>query len=73
MAVFSKKKMYTVMEAADLLRVHTNTVYKMCRTGRLPAYKMNGNYRISGEALEGLKINYDTKPGPKPKRKEGAE
>lgn len=68
MAVFTNE-MYTVAEAAQILRVHTNTVYKMCRTGRLQAYKMNGNYRISGEALEGLKINYDTKPGPKPGRK----
>lgn len=73
MAVFRKNAVYTVDEAAERLRVHPNTIYRLCRSGRLAAYKMNGNrYRIPGSELEKLKWGPE-KPGPKPKQKEGEQ
>jgi len=66
---FFTKELYTVKEAADALRCHTNTVYKMIRSGRLPAYKMRESYRIYGKDLEALRLP-DLRPGPKPKQKE---
>jgi len=41
----------TVEEAAKLLKAHTNTVYKMCRQGRLPSVKMGREWRIDKEKL----------------------
>lgn len=64
---FFTKELYTVKEAADALHVHTNTIYKMVRSGRLPAYKLGGNsYRIYGKDLEALRLP-EKRPGPKPK------
>ena len=75
MADFNKET-YTVKEAAAKLRVHTNTIYKMVRSGRLPAMKLCGEsrpgYRIYGKDLEALKFNYtpESKPGRKTDQKE---
>jgi excisionase family DNA binding protein len=41
----------TVDEVAKILRAHTNTVYKLCRTGQLPATKIGKEWRISREKL----------------------
>lgn len=36
----------TVEEVAKILKMHTNTVYKMCREGGLPAVKIGKEWRI---------------------------
>jgi excisionase family DNA binding protein len=36
----------TLEEAAALLRVSPNTVYKMCREGKIPAAKVGRQWRI---------------------------
>jgi excisionase family DNA binding protein len=36
----------TVKEVAKSLKIHTNTVYKMCRQGTIPAVKMGKEWRI---------------------------
>lgn len=41
----------TVDEVAKILRAHTNTVYKLCRKGELPATKVGKEWRISQEKL----------------------
>lgn len=41
----------TVEEVAKLLKAHTNTVYKMCRQGRLPSVKMGKEWRIDKQKL----------------------
>ncbi|AFM28030.1 helix-turn-helix domain-containing protein [Desulfomonile tiedjei] len=41
----------TVEEVASILRAHTNTVYKMCRLGQLPAAKFGKEWRIDREKL----------------------
>lgn len=46
--------MLTVDEVATLMRVHRNTVYRWCRSGRLPATKIGKDWRVSRDAVEGL-------------------
>lgn len=41
----------TVDEVAKILRAHTNTVYKLCRLGQLPATKIGKEWRISQDKL----------------------
>ncbi len=43
---------FTPEEAAELLRVHVNTVYKLLRNGNLPAAKTGRDWRISGVVLD---------------------
>lgn len=71
-----KKPFYTIDEAAKILDLHPNTLYRLCRSGKLGAYKSGEgkktSWRIPGEGLEGLRVP-EVKTGPKPKQKEGAE
>lgn len=36
----------TIEEVAHILKMHTNTVYKMCRDGKLPSVKIGKEWRI---------------------------
>lgn len=71
-----KKATYTVTEAAEILRVHENTIYRLCRSGKLGAYRSGdgarSEWRIPGDMLEALRVP-ENRTGPKPKQKEGAE
>ena len=74
--LFDKKRVYSIPEAAEILRLHPNTLYKMCRSGELPAYKAHTTapWRIPGSSLDTLRTPAPGhKTGPKPKQKEGAE
>ncbi|MFN2555260.1 MAG: helix-turn-helix domain-containing protein [Nitriliruptorales bacterium] len=39
-------ELLTVAEVAGLLRVSTMTVYRLIRTGELPAVRVGRNYRV---------------------------
>jgi excisionase family DNA binding protein len=41
----------TPEQAAEVLQVSTRTVYRCMRTGRLPAVKVMGQWRIAEQAL----------------------
>ncbi|MCB2188259.1 MAG: MEDS domain-containing protein [Deltaproteobacteria bacterium] len=41
----------TIQEVADILKVHPNTAYKMCRQGTLPAVKIGKEWRIDRDKL----------------------
>lgn len=45
-------KWLTVAEVAEQLRVDRETVRGWCRSGRLPAARAGGQYRISQTALD---------------------
>ena len=47
---------YTVPEAAELLRVHENTLYNMVRRGEIEHYKVGKQIRLSAAELEKLKV-----------------
>lgn len=45
------KKLYTVKEVADILRVNTDSVYKLIKSKQLQAVKI-GTIKIRPEALD---------------------
>ncbi|MGH3440630.1 MAG: helix-turn-helix domain-containing protein [Nitriliruptorales bacterium] len=45
-------ELLTVAEVAELLRVSTMTVYRLIRTGDLPAVRVGRNYRVRRPDLE---------------------
>lgn len=50
------KAFYTIPEAAELLRVHENTLYNMVRRKELEHYKVGKQIRIAAAELERLKV-----------------
>lgn len=42
----------TIEEAAKILKMHTNTVYKLCREGKLPSVKIGKEWRIDRSRFE---------------------
>ena len=51
-----EKKFYTVSEAAELLRVHKNTIYRLIEARQIDYYKVGQQFRISAAELERLKV-----------------
>lgn len=51
-----ERPFYTVPEAADLLRVHVNTVYRLIRERKIEHYKIGAQIRIAAAELERLKV-----------------
>ena len=51
-----EKAFYTIPEAAELLRVHENTLYNMVRRKELEHYKVGQQIRIAAAELEKLKV-----------------
>lgn len=47
---------YTIPEAAELLRVHENTLYRLVRARKIEHYKIGVQIRISAAELEKLKV-----------------
>ncbi len=45
-------QLLTVAEVADLLRVSTMTVYRLIRSGDLPAVRVGRNYRVRRADLD---------------------
>ncbi len=45
-------ELLTVAEVADILRVSTMTVYRLIRSGELPAVRVGRNYRVRRAALD---------------------
>lgn len=42
----------TLREVAELLRVHPNTVYRLARSGKLPAFKAGTDWRFARRDVE---------------------
>lgn len=57
----------TVPEAAERLRVNKQTVYRLCRDGRLPSYKVGSALRIFTEEIE--RFERENEYGAAPARK----
>ena len=56
------KPIYTVKEAANILKVNTNYIYELFRNGKLPYLKI-GNKKIRGSDLERFIQNYPSEIG----------
>lgn len=49
---FSRDKFMTSKEVAEYFRLTHLTVINLCKTGKLPAFKLFGRWRVSRERLE---------------------
>jgi excisionase family DNA binding protein len=50
--VMSLKNLLTVKEVAALLRVSTQTLYKMLEQGQIPAVKVGSQWRFDGDKIK---------------------
>ena len=55
------KEFYTIKEAAELLRVHENTIYTLVRSKQIEHYRIGNQIRITAAELEKLKIPVEKK------------
>ena len=53
------------IEAAHRLRVHPETVKRLCRQGDLPARKLHNTWLIRADDLDVFSSTYDPRPGAK--------
>lgn len=47
---------YTVPQAAELLQVHENTIYRLVKAGKIEHYKVGQQIRIAASELDRLKV-----------------
>ena len=45
-------KLLTANELADFLRIHRSTVYRLLRSGQLPAFRVGNDWRFSRDLVE---------------------
>ena len=45
------KDIFTVEEVAEYLRIHPYTVRRLARTGKLPGFKIGGQWRFKKDEL----------------------
>jgi excisionase family DNA binding protein len=46
------KRVLTIGEVAEILRVHPTTIYRLVKRGDLPGFKIGGNWRINKASLD---------------------
>jgi excisionase family DNA binding protein len=51
-------------EAAELLRLHPDTVVRMARSGRIPAIKVGREWRFRADRLDGIRAPASCAPSP---------
>lgn len=44
-------ELLTTQEAAEYLKMHEMTIYRYCKTGKIPCSKIGGRWRISKKIL----------------------
>ena len=47
-----KEKLLTVKEIAEYLQLDEHTIYRMARKGKIPAFKVAGQWRFKKELIE---------------------
>ena len=58
-----ERPFYTIQEAAELLRVHENTLYNLVRKKKIDHYRIGNQIRITAAELE--KLFVPAEPGEK--------
>lgn len=51
-----RHEFYTVQEAAELLRVHENTIYNLVRHKKIEHFRVGNQIRISATELEKMRV-----------------
>jgi excisionase family DNA binding protein len=54
-------KVLTVKEAADYLRIHTSTIYRLLKRKQLPAFRVGSDWRFNVEDIDRWRLG-DTNP-----------
>jgi excisionase family DNA binding protein len=60
---FTEARLKTVNEVADLLRVSRMTVYRMIKTGEMPAVRVGRSYRLREEDVHAYLMERYTEAG----------
>ncbi len=63
----SLESYYNVFEASRRLRVHPETVKRLCRQGDVPAVKFHNTWLIAKDDLDSFAGTYIPRRGPKKK------
>lgn len=53
------RKVMTVKELSDYLKVHPSTVYRQLKRGRLPAFKVGSDWRFNVESIDRWRLGQD--------------
>jgi len=51
----TSKDIFTVEEVAEYLRIHPYTVRRLARAGKLPGFKVGGQWRFKRSEIDKLK------------------
>jgi excisionase family DNA binding protein len=54
---------YNVIEASRRLKIHSETVKRLCRQGDLPATKLHNTWLIRRDILDNFAATYVPRPG----------
>ena len=54
-----EKRLLTVKEAADYLRVNQTTIYRLLRRSEIPAFKVGGDWRFNLESIDNWRLSAD--------------
>ncbi len=57
--VIEDRKVMTVKELSDYLKVHPSTVYRQLKRGRLPAFKVGSDWRFNVESIDRWRLGQD--------------
>jgi excisionase family DNA binding protein len=61
----------TVRDLSNYLRVHPSTVYRLLKTGQLPAVKVGRDWRFNVEAIDCWRVDREKNPAQVPKSTAG--
>ena len=53
----------TVKDLSNYLRVHPSTIYRLLKTGQLPAFKVGSDWRFNVEDIDRWRVEREKKPG----------
>jgi excisionase family DNA binding protein len=48
----TRVRILTVSEMSEYLNVHRTTIYRLLREGKLPGFRLGGNWRFRLDAIE---------------------
>jgi len=57
-----------VVEAADIIGIHWETVKRLCRERKIPAQKVHNKWLIHNQDLDRFAETYDRQRGKRPKK-----
>ena len=60
---FARARFLTVTEVADLLRVSSMTVYRLIKSGEIPAVRVGKSFRLREDDIDAWLAKRYTEPG----------